>query len=105
MEESAVCIEMFLASLYFRYIDLIHQRGQALFNAYNDLRKRLGDIRREISIIGRKNHDAEQTIKRLRVELDDWRTKTSKMQEELTKVQAEYKEMERKVKHKQQYVK
>ena len=48
----------------FRYIDLIHQRGQALFNAYNDLRKRLGDIRREISIIGRKNHDAEQTIKR-----------------------------------------
>ena len=99
------CSEMFLASLYFRYIDLIHQRGQALFNAYNDLRKRLGDIRREISIIGRKNHDAEQTIKRLRVELDDWRTKTSKMQEELTKVQAEYKEMERKVKLKQQYVK
>ena len=47
-----------------RYIDLIHQRGQALFNAYNDLRKRLGDIRREISIVGRKNHDAEQTIKR-----------------------------------------
>ena len=96
---------MFLASLYYRYIDLIHQRGQALFNAYNDLRKRLGDIRREISIIGRKNHDAEQTIKRLRVELDDWRTKTSKMQEELTKVQAEYKEMERKVKLKQQYIK
>ena len=48
----------------FRYIDLIHQRGQALFNAYNDLRRRLGDIRREISIVGRKNHDAEQTIKR-----------------------------------------
>jgi len=80
-----------------RYIDLIHQRGQALFNAYNDLRKRLGDIRREISIIGRKNHDAEQTIKRLRVELDDWKSKTSKMQEELAKVQAEYREMERKV--------
>ena len=94
---------------------MIHQRGQALFNAYNDLRKRLGDIRREISIIGRKNHDAEQTIKRccefsnlkkqniisfdferLRVELDDWKSKTSKMQEELAKVQAEYREMERK---------
>merc|ERR1712126_446128 len=80
-----------------RYIDLIHQRGQALFNAYNDLRKRLGDIRREISIIGRKNHDAEQTIKRLRVELEDWRNKTNKMQEELNQVKAQYKEMERKV--------
>merc|ERR1739838_1279724 len=80
-----------------RYIDLIHQRGQALFNAYNDRRKRLGDIRREISIISRKNHDAEQTIKRLRVELDDWKSKTSKMQEELAKGQAEYREMERKV--------
>ena len=47
-----------------RYIDLIHQRGQALFNAYNDMRKKLGDVRNEIAIIGRKNHDAEQTIKR-----------------------------------------
>ena len=50
--------------LVLRYIDLIHQRGQALFNAYNDMRKRLGDVRNEIAIIGRKNHDAEQTIKR-----------------------------------------
>ena len=51
--------------LVLRYIDLIHQRGQALFNAYNDMRKKLGDVRNEIAIIGRKNHDAEQTIKRL----------------------------------------
>ena len=29
------------------------------------MRKRLGDVRNEIAIIGRKNHDAEQTIKRL----------------------------------------
>ena len=29
----------------FRYIDLIHERGQSLFNAYNDLRKRLMDVR------------------------------------------------------------
>ena len=35
-----------------------------MFNAYNDMRKRLGDVRNEIAIIGRKNHDAEQTIKR-----------------------------------------
>merc|ERR1719376_1289834 len=27
-----------------RYIDLIHERGQSLFNAYNDLRKRLMDV-------------------------------------------------------------
>ena len=32
----------------------------------------------------------------MRVELDDWKSKTSKMQEELAKVQAEYREMERK---------
>merc|ERR1711970_1145201 len=31
---------------------LIHEQGQALFNAYNELRKRLMDIRREITIIG-----------------------------------------------------
>ena len=62
-----ISIELFDvgALLVLRYIDLIHQRGQALFNAYNDMRKKLGDVRNEIAIIGRKNHDAEQTIKRL----------------------------------------
>merc|ERR1712112_278435 len=81
-----------------RYIDLIHQRGQSLFNAYNELRKRLLDIRREISIIGRRNHDAEQTIKRLRVEMEDWKTKSNKMTMELNKLNAQYKEMEAKLK-------
>merc|ERR1719192_1960038 len=80
-----------------RYIDLIHQRGQALFNAYNDMRKKLGDVRNEIAIIGRKNHDAEQTIKRLRVELEDWKSQNNKMQEELSQVKAQAEEMERKV--------
>ena len=96
-----------------RYIDLIHQRGQALFNAYNDMRKKLGDVRNEISIIGRKNHDAEQTIARfnriflcfstldhiirLRIELEDWRSKNNQIQEELNQVKAQAEEMERKV--------
>merc|ERR1719392_268194 len=80
-----------------RYIDLIHQRGQALFNAYNDMRSKLGDVRNEISIIGRKNHDAEQTIARLRLELEDWRKKNNKIQEELNEVKAQAEEMERKV--------
>merc|ERR1719290_150163 len=81
-----------------RYIDLIHQRGQSLFNAYNELRKRLLDIRREISIIGRRNHDAEQTIKRLRVEMEDWKTKSNKMTMDLNKLNAQYREMEAKLK-------
>ena len=38
-----------------------------MFNAYNDMRKKLGDVRNEIAIIGRKNHDAEQTIKRFSI--------------------------------------
>merc|ERR1711970_1110984 len=65
---------------------LIHEQGQALFNAYNELRKRLMDIRREITIIGQRNHDAEQTINRLRKETDDWKTKTNKLQMDLNKL-------------------
>merc|ERR1719481_514027 len=80
-----------------RYIDLIHQRGQALFNAYNELRKRLMDVRREISIIGRRNHDAEQTIKRLRFEMEDWKSKSNKMEMDLNELKAQYSEMEKKV--------
>merc|ERR1719430_26649 len=78
LKEHKLCVE----DLH-RYIDLIHERGQSLFNAYNDLRKRLMDVRREISVIGRRNHDAEQTIKRLRVEMEDWKTKSNKMTMEL----------------------
>merc|ERR1712212_1183393 len=80
-----------------RYIDLIHQLGQALFNAYNELRKRLLDIRRELTIIGQRNHDAEQTINRSRKETDDWKTKTNKLQMELNQLKAQYKGMEIKV--------
>ena len=77
------------------------------------MRKKLGDVRNEISIIGRKNHDAEQTIARsvqtecvcplnplyvrLRVELEDWRSKNNQIQEELNQVKAQAEEMERKV--------
>jgi len=80
-----------------RYIDLIHQRGQALYNAYNELRKRLIDLRREMSIISRKNHDAEQTIARLRKEVEDWKSKSNRMQMELNQLKAQYKGLEIKV--------
>ena len=36
-------------------------------------------------------------ISRLRVELEDWKSKTLKMQDELNQVKAQYKEMERRV--------
>jgi len=77
-----------------RYIDLIHQRGQSLFNAYNELRKRLMEIRREITMIGEHNHDAEQTINRLRKEVDNWKGKSNKMQMELNQLKAQLKGME-----------
>jgi len=77
-----------------RYIDLIHQRGQSLFNAYNELRKRLMEIRREITMIGEQNHDAEQTINRLRKEVEDWKARSNKMQIELNQLKAQLKGME-----------
>merc|ERR1711874_363165 len=65
------------------------ERGQSLFNAYNDLRKRLMDVRREISVIGRRNHDAEQTIKRLRVEMEDWTGKQIRLNAKLDELTTE----------------
>ena len=43
---------------------------EKLSNNSFDYRKHLNDIRQEISIIGRKNHDAEQTIKRYLVYIE-----------------------------------
>jgi predicted nucleic acid-binding Zn-ribbon protein len=81
-----------------RYVDQIHQRGQALFNAYHDLKKRLEDIKRELTNLGQSNHDKEQTIIRLREELKVWREKSQKIQLEIAKVTGEIREKEMKVK-------
>jgi len=77
-----------------RYIDLIHQRGQSLFNAYNELRKHLFDIRREISNLGRLTHAAEQTVIRLTKEVKEWKMKSNKMQMELNQLKGQYKQLE-----------
>ena len=77
-----------------RYIDLIHQRGQSLYNAYNELRKHLFDIRREISNLGRLNHAAEQTIARLTKEVKEWKMKSNKMQMDLNQLRGQYKQLE-----------
>ena len=55
------------------------------------------DVRREIQVIGRRNHDAEQTIKRLRSEMEDWKKKSNDMQLELNELRAQYSELEKKV--------
>jgi len=80
-----------------RYIDLIHQRGQALFNSYNELRKRLIDLRQQITIIGKNNHNIELTITRLRKEVENWKNQSNRMQMELNQLKAQYKGLEIKV--------
>ena len=63
-----------------RWIDLIHERGQAMYHAFNELRKHLEDIQRQIRELHRSNHDNNVLLDRLKKELGDWKEKSRKLQ-------------------------
>ncbi|QQP39021.1 Mucin-like spermatophore wall protein 2 [Caligus rogercresseyi] len=78
-----------------RWVDLIHEKGQSMFNAFNELKKHLEDIQHQILGLHRVNHDNEIIINRLKKELDDWKGKARRFQVELDEVKSKYTELER----------
>jgi len=61
-----------------RYVDLIHERGQAMYHAFYELRKHLEDIQRQIRELHRQNHDNSVLADRLKKELDEWKERCRK---------------------------
>jgi len=78
-----------------RWIDLIHERGQALYSAFSELRKHLEDLQRQIKTLHKKMHDNDVLILRLSKELDEWKAKSSKLRSEVDGLQAKYLEIEK----------
>jgi len=78
-----------------RWIDLIHERGQALYSAFSELRKHLEDLQRQIKTLHKKMHDNDVLILRLTKELDDWKQKASKLRSEVDGLQAKYLQIEK----------
>ena len=56
-----------------RWIDLIHERGEAMYKAFAELRSHLEDIQSRIEQLHRANHDDRETTDRLKKELEDWK--------------------------------
>lgn len=77
-----------------RWIDLIHERGQALYSAFSELRKHLEDLQRQIKTLHKKIHDNDVLILRITKELDDWKGKASKLRSEVDGLQAKYLQIE-----------
>ena len=73
-----------------RWIDLIHERGQAMYHAFNELRKHLEDIQRQIRESHRQNHDNGQLNLRLKKEMEVWKERCRKVQIELEEVKTFY---------------
>ena len=44
-----------LADLH-HWVDIIHERGQALYNAFNELKKHLEDLQRQIKDLHKEDH-------------------------------------------------
>ncbi len=78
-----------------RWIDLIRERGEAVYKAFNDLRRRLEDIRGRIKELHRQNHEAEQLVVRLKKELAEWQERCRKIKVELEEVKTFYVKLEK----------
>lgn len=78
-----------------RWIDLIHERGQALFSAFNELRKHLEDVQRQIKDLHRESHNYQVMMDRLKKELEEWKVKSRKLRTEVDSLKAKYAQLER----------
>ena len=78
-----------------RWIDLIHERGEAMYKAFAELRSHLEDIQSRIEQLHRANHDDRETTDRLKKELEDWKDKCRRVNVELEDVRARYEKMEK----------
>ena len=78
-----------------RWIDLIHERGEAMYKAFAELRSHLEDIQSRIEQLHRANHDDRETTDRLKKELEDWKDKCRRVNVELEDVTARYEKMEK----------
>lgn len=78
-----------------RWIDLIHERGEAMYKAFAELRSHLEDIQSRIEQLHRANHDDRETTERLKKELEDWKDKCRRVNVELEDVRARYEKMEK----------
>ena len=78
-----------------RWIDLIHDRGEAMYKAFAELRSHLKDIQSRIEQLHRANHDDRGTTDRLKKELEDWKDTCRRVNVELEDVRARYEKMEK----------
>ena len=99
-----------------RWVDLIHERGQAMYHAFTELRKHLAsirttgvgqksrhirtfctqeDIQRQIRELHRSNHDNRDLVDRLSRELDEWKEKCRRMQVQLEDLKSKYVKVEK----------
>ena len=44
------------------WIDVIHERGQSLFGAFNELKKHLGDMQRQMQDMHKQSHSYQVSI-------------------------------------------
>merc|ERR1712121_630631 len=79
-----------LLSELHRWIDMIVERGQSLYKAFEDLRKHAEEISKQIKDVHKEIHDNKVLIDRLNKELEDWKGKARNLRGELDALKAKY---------------
>lgn len=72
------------------WIDLIHERGQALFGAFNELKKHLEDVQRQIKDLHKQEHSYQVMTERLQKELEEWKEKARQLRTNVDSMKAKY---------------
>ena len=69
---------------------MIHERGQSLFGAFNELKKHLEDVQRQIKDLHKQSHSYQVVLERLKKELEEWREKSRELRTTLDSLKAKY---------------
>jgi len=79
-----------LLSELHRWIDMIVERGQSLYKAFEDLRKHAEEIQKQIKDVHKEVHDNKVLMDRLVKELEEWKGKARNLRGELDALKAKY---------------
>jgi len=73
-----------------RWIDMIVERGQSLYKAFEELSKHADEIQKQIKDVHKEIHDNTVLIDRMTKELEDWKGKARNLRGELDALKAKY---------------
>merc|ERR1712064_151675 len=77
------------------WIDVMHERGQSLFGAFNELEKTFGRHAKTMQDLHKQSHSYQVMMERMKKELEEWREKARELRTSVDSLKAKYEQLSR----------